>query len=675
MQKFKELLQNIHQNTFSSSLLPEKIENKHNIQKLILLEIIKEDITEDQIIYIFNFLITNFDKNLIVVINTLIDYSLRNYKNSIKLHTIILDYYILFFHIEKAQSLHENSPFFINDIDNFFKTKNFKDNEELKYFVRYYLVVAEMNFYLKNFEYTDKIYSDLFYIILYYTPEIAIQYTIDVYSFCSNKSFYYKIFKIIIENINSEEVYFLLFDISKTGINNNNFEEYKNKFFFIIKHLLKKNIPITQLNNIEVLQNQHFILDLMQDTIMVHKATSHLLQKNIPDLVKVYPLEVKKNKKLRIGVNLTRYNSSDFETSIISLFKHFDKNAFEIVFFAGSEWKDTANFTALATVFDKIIPYKTMSWEDLREKVYAEKVDIFLSENIYRPASVLISYSRVAPIQINFYDRFTSFATPFIDYYCTFGKKGLYKTWTNDTKLAHEKYAHISQSYVCPTVHKLQPKAYNLQSIGLPKNAKFLFYPQTTSRLMVEDDYIIQRLLEKNPQLYFITLTISRLETFRHYYRWRGCMPHVLDRILFLQKLNIENFIGVIQQASCILGSFASAHGTLTNTTIFAQNCPIVAGYGKTFTSSLTKTMYETMGVEGLIANTHEEAIQICQRLLDDAAWKEQKSLEIQKNYHKLDTTQAAALELQDFFVQAYDRALAKKAPEHWNHGKFEDDI
>ncbi len=600
--------------------------------------------------------------------------------NSIPFQEKMIDAYVENFQADKVSELRKQYPLLDDSPSDCFSTKVFANIDEVNSVVTYYFSLAKCKYFLGEIEETKKIYKELFPVISNYANDQAFTFVKDAGSYAPGLDVEKKMLSNLISSIDSVEIYALLGDYSNE-ITKKNFNLYQERALFIIELLKEKAVPIpTKLyikshqRGLELALMQWLTLDLCEDNSKIYRALSSLLMKNQRGLHKVFPVHLERKEKIRVGVNITRFNSIEFETAIYSLFEKFDTEKFELIFFAGMTWLKNADLSRLEQIFHKIVYYNSSDYIDLRNKVVAEKVDVFLSENICLPASSFIFFSRVAPVQINIWDRFVSFGTPYIDYYMTFGSKQSYKSWTKDKKQKHESYAHMSNSYMCSEIKKTDGVNFDFHSIGLPNGASYIFYPQSLRRMMVEDDEIIKKLLENNPQVYFVALSANGEEKHSYYYRWKHVMPHVMDRVLFLARVSIPHFISVIENAACIIGGFKGSHGTITNATIFSCGQPIVAGCGETFSNSLTKFYYAKMGVDGLIAHTPNEAVEICQHLLDAPEWKEQKSKEILDNYHKLSNIKTAAEEVQDFLIQAYERALSGKTPTNWDHGMFEDD-
>ncbi len=673
---FEELVQNLY---------PELLENYSQIkqsglkkeceqfEQYIFLKIAKSDLSENQRIGLLKTLIERSRKDFWVIMEMLVEQGLQRYPNSLELHILVIKFYILSFQNDKVLNFIQQFPILPLDPHEYFLTQTFLQKGNLELVVQYYQELAKSFYYSGNNEFVETIYRGLYPIIFQYMPYLAFNFLHETEKYALGTEIDCKSIKKYIENTNTNDVYLLLNNWNPE-LTNKNFKQYQKRMFLIIKYLSQKNRALPIFKNLDFFLNQCYVLDFCKDNLTVYKALAFFFTEKIQHLQQQFPYTLKRKKKIILGINISRYDRYDFETAIFALFEAFDRNIFELKFFAGNTWVVTANMEKFYSFFDKIIIYDTKTFFDLRQKVFEEQIDILLSENVCSIASAYIFFSRIAPIQINLWDRVQSFAAPYTDYYLSFGKKSAYHAWKSDKKLPHEKMAHFRHNYINPQRNQAQSKSCSVDILPLPENAQYILFPQVLNRLMIEDDSIIKALLERNPKLYFIALNAVNESEESYYYRWKKRMPESMDRIVFLSRVSPGEYLYIIQHAACILGSFMGAHGALTTQTIFAQGQPMVAGYGDTFSSCLTKSQYEILGVRGLLAENHAHAVEICQRLLDDPEWKAQKSKEILDNYHKLNNPKAAAAEMQDFLIQAYERALEGKIPEHWDHGLFEDD-
>jgi len=538
--------------------------------------------------------------------------------------------------------------------------------------IDYFLMLAQAEHYTGNQEKTISLYR---YLIQNF-PDRLLEIYLGMVTHAPEMREIYGVIRTIIASVHDdndkESIYLELFiDNPQALFTSKQLSFYQRRLLFIIDALEEKTISFKSPGAIFYILAMYQILDRSRIAFHVLERLCNLCIKSIEGLVVEDFVKATPKEKIKVGVCINRYNRIDFQTIIAGLFQSFDPSKFDLIFFAAKEYKNGANFRLLGRIFHKIISYSGEDYKQFRALLIKEKLDVFLSDNAALYATQSIFFSRVAPVQCNIMDSLFSFGAPHMDYYISFGEKNSYKDWALSNP-EHVKYALLEDNYIAPAPKRSIATPWDFGKVGLPKNTDFIFYPQILSRMLPEDDIIIKTLLQNNPKLYFVSLVNNKLYKLM-LYRWKEVMPEYVDRILLMPLLVLDEFLWVIKQASVVLGSFKSVHGSITDITVFSQGQPLVAGYGNCFSSSLTKFYYQKMGVDGLIAESHDDAIRIAQRLLDDPKWKAEKSAEIKANIHKITDMRKASVQLQDFLLQAYNRAANGLTPEHWQHGNFVD--
>ena len=529
----------------------------------------------------------------------------------------------------------------------------------------YFLSLAKAAHYTGNQQRTIDLYR---YAILKFTKGGFAIY----YEMLTHAPEMEELFEIIRKNIcylHDDSIYYLLTCPFESVSTAKQLSLYHERYAFLCDVLEQKSIPFCNPTRMYHTLAQQNLSDKNQDDLPIRKRLAGLCIQNVEGLVVQDFVKASPKDKIKVGICISRYDNIDFQTIIASLFQNFDSTKFELVFFGAMAHQKNANLPMLENLFDKVVFFEDQDWKQLRTILIQEKLDVFLAENVGFCAASFAFFSRVAPIQCNIIDRLCSFGAPFIDYYVCFGEKDAYKQWSR-AKFDYEKYAILEDVYLSPDPCRVPAEEWDLTEIGLPKDAKFIFYPQSLNRMLPEDDFVVKALLENNPQMYFVALMGSD-ELRLIFYRWKAIMPDCMDRIIFMERQALKKFLWVIQQASVVLGSFKGGHGVITLTTVFSQAQPMVSGYGDCFGSSFSTFYYARMGIKGLIANSHEEAVEIAQRLIDDPQWKAEKSAEIAANIHKIFNPKKSSEDLQSFIIQAYDRAASGLPIENWEHGKF----
>lgn len=478
--------------------------------------------------------------------------------------------------------------------------------------------------------------------------------------------------KKILQTMHDEKIYSVLLFNAILCFGNGHAVLVRQRLLRMIDVLSAKKIPLAQI------RENYSYMAFEQPHLGDQGINDRILRKKLADLYiccspdisshSITSFDLKEKTRLKLGIAINGSQGVGFISNFFALFEHFDTNKFELVFFAQKNMIQDECYDKLCSLFSKVIVYDAVDSQEYKKLLLHERLDIYMGENVKHTTLTLAFFSRFAPVQINAWDRCDSFGAPHTDYALIFGEKNNIPEWSQSIE---GKYALISQQYNTHVPDTANIPKVDYPALGLPQ-APFFFFSQALSRILPQDDHIFVTLLQNNPDFYFLFPAISPRTLFI-FYRWKKLMPNCMERIRFFSfpPKAPPVYLGLLLDASVLLGPISAAHGGVSSSTAFALGLPLVAGYGSCWNSCITRFQYMKMGVKGLIASSSEEYIAIVQRLIDDPEWKAQKSAEIKKNFQKLSNMATAAQEIQDFLMQAYERARLSLKPQHWEHGYF----
>lgn len=475
----------------------------------------------------------------------------------------------------------------------------------------------------------------------------------------------------IIETLHDESIYSVLFYNRTWCFENGHAELTRQRLSLMVDKFDKHPMP-----QIHPEKNYAFVA-LEQIWLYDQNIIDHVLRKKLVSFFmdsckastsySATSFDFKEKSRLKVGFSCISPLRLDWFTSFYIFCENFDTSKFELILFLAESQAQGECYEKISSLFSKVITYKAQNWQEYKRLLLDEKLDIYMAENTYSPDHMMAFFSRFAPVQINAWDRVNSFGAPHTDYLLAFGDKNKLPEWSTFVK---EKYAVLDQHYAPPSPSRAKPVKVDYAALNLP-DGPFFFYPQALCRLLPHEDHIFATLLRNNPDHYFLGLTYTTPDKLITY-RWKKNMPDCADRMITLPNpIPLPIYLGLIKEASVLLTSLEASHGGLSSSTILSLGCPLVTGYGTCWNSCITQFQYTKMGVEGLVASSHEEYIAIAQRLIDEPDWKKQKSKDIKENFHKIYNIPCASQETQEFLLQAYERARLGLKPEHWGDGHF----
>jgi hypothetical protein len=382
--------------------------------------------------------------------------------------------------------------------------------------------------------------------------------------------------------------------------------------------------------------------------------------------------------RLRLGIALNRVSSKRnhiddgrIATAIISFLQWMDRTRFKMILFHPDDAEDNGNFRALTAMFDESHPvpasFAAEKWHVTNGIIGNAKLDILLHEDfgIYK----FLGFSRLAPVQCQFFDCCFSMSLPATDYIVIAGKAD----WFADfIPFYSEKIAMFPSWLGWGNPGSEDSDATSLlEELGIPPSAKLMFSWYDTTQWLPKYDILLATLLRGNPATRLLLAThidFNSLEKIKR--RWRHSMPDVFDRVKFIPRQPFDRFHGILRRADAVLAPPFIATSISAGTTI-AKGIPVVATFGGSMDSRLLPLAYDIIGVDGLTARDIGEYLAINQRLLDDRTWRDEKSREILANAHKLYDYGPAVNELMDFLEAAHERTRNGLPPAHWHSGRF----
>jgi predicted O-linked N-acetylglucosamine transferase (SPINDLY family) len=140
--------------------------------------------------------------------------------------------------------------------------------------------------------------------------------------------------------------------------------------------------------------------------------------------------------------------------------------------------------------------------------------------------------------------------------------------------------------------------------------------------------------------------------------RLKQSIPDVVDRVVFVPRMNPEDFAQFLALSDVILDPYPFGGGTTTYES-FAAGVPIVTMPGKHMRSRVTYACYQQMGYTDLVAQTDEQYIQIANKMGMNADARLAAKAQIQQKASLLFSDAAAVDEISNFLDVAVKKAFA----------------
>ncbi len=256
-----------------------------------------------------------------------------------------------------------------------------------------------------------------------------------------------------------------------------------------------------------------------------------------------------------------------------------------------------------------------------RDMIAALELDILFYQDIgMEPFSYFLSFARLAPVQCVSFGHPDTTGVPAMDYFVSSalyepaGAAGHYSE-----RLETLPDAACLAYYYRPV---LPPHPKTRTAFGLPADRPVYLCPQNLFKIHPDMDGLIAGILRADPRG-IVVLVEGRVGnwTLLLRERWRGAMPDVADRVVFLPRMNGDDYLSLIACADVMLDT-VHFNGMNTSLEAFAVGTPVVTLPGAFQRGRHTQAMYRKMGLEECIVHGTREYVDRALRLANDADYR-----------------------------------------------------
>jgi predicted O-linked N-acetylglucosamine transferase (SPINDLY family) len=150
------------------------------------------------------------------------------------------------------------------------------------------------------------------------------------------------------------------------------------------------------------------------------------------------------------------------------------------------------------------------------------------------------------------------------------------------------------------------------------------------------------------------------------YERFAKTFPDVLDRVVFLPRMKMSDFLCLVRSADVVLDPVYFSGGNSTAET-FALGVPIVTWPDKFLRDRVTYSFYKTMGISELIAENASQYVSLANRLATDHEFHAQMSKSIKDNADRFFENIQVVRELECFMEAAIEARRKGADSVHWD--------
>jgi predicted O-linked N-acetylglucosamine transferase (SPINDLY family) len=194
---------------------------------------------------------------------------------------------------------------------------------------------------------------------------------------------------------------------------------------------------------------------------------------------------------------------------------------------------------------------------------------------------------------------------------------------------------------------------------GLSADHHVYLCPQNLFKLHPDMDELIAEILRRDARGRLVMIE-GRIERWSELLRrrWSVTIPDVADRIVFVPRLDSQDFVELIAASDVMLDT-RHFNGYNTSLEAFAVGTPVVTWPGEFQRGRHTYGMYRKMGLTEFVSDDAREYVDLAVRLGTDAAYRAAFSKEILARGAVLFEDNGVVREFERFFEEAVAEAGA----------------
>jgi protein O-GlcNAc transferase len=359
-----------------------------------------------------------------------------------------------------------------------------------------------------------------------------------------------------------------------------------------------------------------------------------------------------RRKRLRVGF-CSRFLRAHVVARLYgALIERLDRERFEVVLIRPAQSVQDATSQALDRAADAAVALPS----DLgRAQIALGKLelDVLVFTDIgIEEATYFLAFGRYARVQCSSWGHPVTSGIPTIDYYVS----------SRHLEIAAAD-AHYSERLVrfdqLPSYYaRPEPEAaVGREALGLPAHRRLYGCPQSVFKIHPRFDAWLAAILRADPDGAVVMIDSPRPSyNQRLKARFARAMPDVIDRVCFVPPLSRARYTSLLHAVDVLLDPTHFGSGN-TAYEGFAGGVPIVTAPGDWMRTRVTAGAYAQMGLEGLVAATEREYVELALRVATDQDFRQRWSRDILAGSSRLFSTASTITEWEQFFERTYDAA------------------
>ena len=357
-----------------------------------------------------------------------------------------------------------------------------------------------------------------------------------------------------------------------------------------------------------------------------------------------------RGRRIRVGFVSTFLHQHTIGNLMTGLIEGLDRERIEVV--AGLFPQPDDELSRRVRAAAASVVELPLNLEAAREALAAAGLDVLFYPDIgMHPATYVLAFARLAPVQCLTWGHPVTSGIPALDY---FHSAVELEPADGDGHYSERLLRMPALNFWYERAAIPQPLV-SREALGLASDWHLYTCPQSLFKLHPDNDAVFGAILRGDPRARIVLLATHSpvfMRTLKE--RYRRAFPEAADRVLFIRRLNGAEYLSLAAHSDVVLDPLHFAGGR-SSAEIFAMNGPIVTLRGRCMRSWPTAAMYRHMGLEDAIARDADDYVRIALALGTDADFRADFCARLAARSGVLYQNMASVRQLQTFFEQVVE--------------------
>ena len=376
--------------------------------------------------------------------------------------------------------------------------------------------------------------------------------------------------------------------------------------------------------------NQTFLLSYSNvSNLELLKKKEKIFRKIFPKLNNVVPITHTFSSKIRIGFISEFFTDHTIVKLFQGLIKNLDKKKFDIFIFHSPYTKEGRIKKSIDSSATKSVKL-SKNFDDKVLVIRNEKLDILFYSDIGMSSDLYyLTFLKLARYQINSWGHPETSGNSAIDYFIS---SKVCET-TEAQKFYTEKLINFNNFTSFYEVPNFFQKDFNISNFG---KHNIYFCSQSLFKILPDFDLILKKILEKDQRAQLIFIKDQWNSWYKKLLnRWKKSINKNLDRIKFVDRLSVDEFINLSGSSNVLLDPVYFGAGNSFIET-FTYGTPMVTFPGSFLRSRLVMGLYNQMRISNPpIVYNNDDYINLSIELANNRKKNEEIRSQIIENSNK----------------------------------------